>query len=98
MPAVLLSPLAASAAGPAASPAKGQRAKVPLADLARGYEAYRAGDYGAATRALSAAVGHGLRVDDWALFFLGESEFYEGATPMVRGHFDVVPGGKRRPA
>jgi soluble lytic murein transglycosylase len=94
--AVLLSPLAASAATPAASPPKGTRAKAPLADLARGYEAYRAGDYGAATRALSSAAGHGLRVDDWALFFLGESEFYEGATQTARGHFERVARGKGR--
>ena len=61
-------------APPARSPPKG-----PLGDLARGYRAYRAGDYAAATKALAAAAGHGLRVDDWAVYFLAESEFYSGS-------------------
>jgi soluble lytic murein transglycosylase len=91
--AVLLSPLAASAPALGATPPK-----APLADLARGYAAYRAGDYATATRALSAAAGHGLRVDDWAVYFLAESEFYAGATRDARGHFERVAHGKGRPA
>lgn len=90
--AVLFSPLA-SAPAPGATPPK-----APLAELSRGYAAYRAGDYATATRALSAAAGHGLRVDDWAIYFLAESEFYSGATLAARGHFERVARGKGRPA
>ena len=92
--------LALSAAGAPASGATPPKAagKTPLAELARGYAAYRAGDYAAAARALSAAAGHGLRVDDWAVFFLAESEFYEGNPAAARAHFERVAHGKGRPA
>jgi soluble lytic murein transglycosylase len=72
--------------------------KPPVAELARGYRAYRDGDYGAAARALSAAAGHGLLVDDWAFFLLGESEFYTGAYGAARGHFARAARGPGRPA
>jgi soluble lytic murein transglycosylase len=77
----------------AAPPEKG-----PVADLARGFRAYRAGDYAAAVKALSAAAGHGLRADDWAYFLLAESEFYEGSYRAARGHFEQSKRGKGRPA
>jgi soluble lytic murein transglycosylase len=70
----------------------------PLTELARGYRAFRAGDYATATRALTAAAGHGLRVDDWAVYFLAESEFYEGKVDAARAHFERVARGKGRPA
>ena len=92
--------LALSAAGARASGATPPKAagKTPLAELARGYAAYRAGDYATATRALSAASGHGLRVDDWAVYYLAESEFYEGKPAVARAHFERVARGKGRPA
>ncbi|HVZ73891.1 MAG TPA: transglycosylase SLT domain-containing protein [Polyangia bacterium] len=72
--------------------------KGAVADLARGYAAYRAGDYDAATRALGKAAGHGLRADDWAFFVLAESEFYGGSFRAAREHFSRAAHGKGRPA
>jgi soluble lytic murein transglycosylase len=83
----------AKATGKGASTSRG-----PVAELGRGYRAYQAGDYTSATHALSAAVGHGLRVDDWALYYLAESEFYSGAYRAARGHFERLAHGKGRPA
>jgi soluble lytic murein transglycosylase len=94
--AILLAPLVAAPA--LAAPLKAAHARAPIAELARGYAAFRAGDYAAATRALSAASGHGLRVDDWAVYYLAESEFYEGAVRAARGHFEHLVHGKGRPA
>jgi soluble lytic murein transglycosylase len=91
----LLAGSPAAATGPRPADAK---AKGPVADLARGYGAYRSGDYAAAVRALSAAAGHGLRADDWAVFLLAESEFYTGAYRAARGHFGEAARGHGRPA
>jgi len=87
----------ASARTPKAEP-KAAEGKPPVAELARGYRAFRAGDYAAAARALSAAAGHGLRVDDWAVFLLAESELYAGQPRAARAHFEKVAHGKGRPA
>jgi soluble lytic murein transglycosylase len=76
----------------------GKDTKGPVTDLGRGFRAYRAGDYAAATKALGAAAGHGLRADDWANFLLGESEFYSGAYRAARGHFERATHGQGRPA
>jgi soluble lytic murein transglycosylase len=89
--------LAASGRNAAATPPKAP-AKTPIAELARGYAAFRAGDYADAERALSAAAGHGLRVDDWAVYFLAESEFYEGKHAEARARFERLAHGKGRPA
>jgi soluble lytic murein transglycosylase len=78
--------------------AKPDKDKTPLAELGRGYRAYRAGDFATAVRALSAAADHGLRVDDWAVFTLAESEFYAGDLRAARGHFERATHGKGRPA
>ena len=73
-------------------------AKTPVAELGRGYAAFRAGDYAAAARALEKAAGHGLRVDDWATYYLAESEFYEGKVAAARAAFERLARGKGRPA
>jgi soluble lytic murein transglycosylase len=94
---VLFAGAAALAKGPAKEPGKAP-AKVPVAELARGYGAYRAGDYATATRALTGAVGQGLRTDDWASYILAESEFYTGAFRAAREHFGRATHGQGRPA
>ena len=65
-----------------------------VAELGRGFHAYRAGDYHAAIEALSPVVGHGLRNDDWALYLLAESEFYDGDYASSRKHFDRLASAK----
>jgi len=89
---------AARAGAAESTPASAVPATGPVAQLARGFAAYRAGDYAAASRALSAAAGHGLRADDWAFFLLAESEFYTGAFRPARGHFERAAHGAGRPA
>ncbi len=84
--------------GAPARAAEAKGGKPAVAELGRGYRAYRSGDYATAVRALSAAAGHGLRADDWAYFLLGESELYTGATRAARGHFERAAHGKGRPA
>jgi soluble lytic murein transglycosylase len=88
----------AKPAKPAASKPAPSKPSAQVSELARGYLAYRGGDYPAAVRALSAAAGHGLRADDWAYFFLAESELYTGAVRAARGHFARAARGKGRPA
>jgi len=65
-----------------AAPAK------PASNLARGFAAYRAGEYHDATKALHAALGEKLRNEDWAAFLLGESEFYDGDYRAARAAFE----------
>ncbi len=65
---------------PAASPA--------VSNLARGFEAYRAGEYHAAAKALKAALDDGVKNPDWAAFLLGESAFYDGDYPAARAAFE----------
>jgi soluble lytic murein transglycosylase len=50
----------------------------PTSNLARGFTAYRAGEYHDAAKALRTALGEKLHNEDWAAFLLGESEFYDG--------------------
>jgi soluble lytic murein transglycosylase len=76
---------ARSGAGAAAA-----RTAAPVAELARGFRAYRAGDYPAAIAALEPLLGHGLRNEDWALYLLAESEFYQGDYPTARRHFEKL--------
>ncbi|HSY40642.1 MAG TPA: hypothetical protein VLA79_13975, partial [Polyangia bacterium] len=65
-----------------AAPAK------PTSKLARGFAAYRAGEYHDAAKALHAALGEKLRNEDWAAFLLGESEFYDGDYRAARAAFE----------
>ncbi len=60
----------------------------PTSNLARGFAAYRAGEYHEATKALHAALGEKLRNEDWAAFLLGESEFYDGDYRAARAAFE----------
>jgi soluble lytic murein transglycosylase len=106
-PALLPVLIAASASLAAAAPkvetktkAKAKASDRPtaaLADLGRGYRSYRAGDYADATKALNTVIGKGLRVDDWAVFLLAESEFYSGEYRAARGHFEKAARSAGRP-
>jgi soluble lytic murein transglycosylase len=85
-------PLIAAAATAAHAEPKG-----PVAALASGYRAFRAGDYHAAAKTLAGAVGKGLRSDDWALYFLAESEFYDGEPRAARARFERLARTHGRP-
>ncbi len=63
-------------------------ATAPVSSLARGFAAYRAGDYHDAGKALRAALAEKVRNDDWAAFLLGESEFYDGDYTAARAAFE----------
>ncbi len=80
------------------APATKAKDGTPVADFARGYRAYRDGDYAAAVPALAAATGKGLRADDWVSFVLAESEFYLGSYASARGHFERAARSSGRPA
>jgi soluble lytic murein transglycosylase len=70
-----------------------------VAHLNKGFAAYRAGDYHGAAEQLRGAIGKGLRNEGWALFLLGESEFYDGDYRAARGRFErLLRGHKGRPA
>jgi soluble lytic murein transglycosylase len=94
----LVAPMSAGARAAATGRSVSAKATGPVPDLGRGYRAYRAGDYADAIHALSAAAGHGLRADDWAVFLLAESEFYTGAYHAAREHFERAARGGGRPA
>ena len=93
-------PAAHAPAGHARAPAPTAHAPAPAAaELGRGFAAYRAGDYHGAATILRGAVGKGLRNEDWALFLLGESEFYDGDIRAARGRFERLARGRGgRPA
>lgn len=77
----------------------GSTASGPAAELGRGFAFYRAGDYAAAAKTLRGAIGHGLRNEDWAMYLLAESEFYEGSYRSARERFDrIIHGPSGRPA
>lgn len=80
--------------------ARAAATRTTTAALGRGYQAYRAGDYAAAAKLLVGVIGQGLRNEDWALFLLGESEFYQGSHASARARFERVGkvGGGGRPA
>ncbi len=66
-----------------------------IAELGHGFRAYRAGDYHAAIEALAPLVARGgLRNDDWALYLLAESEFYDGDYASAGKHFDRLASAK----
>ncbi len=80
--------LAAAATGP---PARG-----PVADLARGFLAFRAGDYHESARALDGLPHKLPRNRDYALYLLGESLFYDGSYAKARASFSEL--AKLRPS
>src|SRR5713226_6832877 len=65
-------------------------AGAPLAELGAGFSAYRAGAHAGAARTLGGVVNKGLAVNDWALFLLGESLFFEGDFAGARARFEQV--------
>ena len=69
-----------------------------VAELGRGFAAYRAGDYHGAVPILRAAATKDLRGKDWALFVLAESEFYDGNYRGARDNFEKLARGHGRPA
>lgn len=71
--------LAAAATGP---PARG-----PVADLARGFLALRAGDFHESARMLDGLPQRLPRNRDYALYLLGESLFYDGSYARARAAF-----------
>ncbi|HJX51918.1 MAG TPA: tetratricopeptide repeat protein, partial [Polyangia bacterium] len=71
--------LAAAATGP---PARG-----PVADLARGFLALRAGDFHESARTLDGLQQRLPRNRDYALYLLGESLFYDGSYARARAAF-----------
>jgi soluble lytic murein transglycosylase len=81
---------AAGIAALAAPLAQAGPAPDPLAALARGARAFRAGAYAEAQRALAGAVGRGLKNDDWARYLHAESAFYAGAIEAARADFEKV--------
>ncbi len=96
-----LSPFAASLillpAAALAAPSE-RAASATLADLGAGFSAYRAGAYAGAARTLGGVVNKGLAVNDWALFLLGESQFFEGDFAGARARFEQVAKAAARGA
>ncbi len=84
----------ARADGSKSAPPAAAATSAAVAELGRGFRAYRAGDYHTAIEALSPLPGHGLRNDDWALYLLAESEFYDGDYASARKHFDRLASAK----
>ena len=82
---LLLAPVTVVGAHPSRADAPAQDA---VAELGRGFRSYRAGDYHAAIATLAPLPGRGLRNEDWALYLLAESEFYDGDYPAARRHFE----------
>ena len=61
-----------------------------LSELGAGFTAYRTGNYGSAARHFGGAASKGLAVNDWALFLLGESQFFDGDFAGARARFEQV--------
>jgi soluble lytic murein transglycosylase len=68
--------------------------RAAVTDLGAGFSAYRSGAYTSAARILTGAVGKGLRNEDWVLFLLGESRFYDGDFAAARASFEKVVSGR----
>ena len=81
-------------AAPASGPASGSPPAAAVAELARGFRAYRGGDYAAAVTTLAPLLGRGLRNDDWILYLLAESAFYQGEYSAARRHFEKLAASK----
>jgi len=90
---VLLSAHAHAPAAPAPQAAHASGVPGAAGDLGRGFAAYRAGAYHEAARALKTAIDKGLRNQDWALFLLAESEFYDGDYRSARERFERLAHG-----
>jgi len=90
--------LALLAAQPASTKTAAPPSSPGVAELAKGYAAYRAGDYHAAIPLLRAAAGKDLRSKDWAQFVLAEAEFYDGSYKAAREDFEKVARAHGRPA
>jgi len=71
-------------------------ARGPLADLARGFLALRAGNYHESARALDGLAQKLPRNRDYALYLLGESLFYDGSYAKARAAFSEL--AKSRPS
>jgi soluble lytic murein transglycosylase len=71
-------------------------ARGPVADLARGFVALRAGDYHESVRVLDGLPARLPRNRDYALYLLGESLFYDGRYPKARAAFSEL--AKLRPS
>jgi len=87
-----------TASGKKAPPLPPSPSSPAVAELGRGFAAYRAGDYHGAVPILRGAVTKDLRGKDWALFVLAESEFYDGNYRGARDNFEKVAHGRGRPA
>ncbi|HJX64563.1 MAG TPA: transglycosylase SLT domain-containing protein [Polyangia bacterium] len=71
-------------------------ARGPVADLARGFLALRAGEYHESARALDGLAARLPRNRDYALYLLGESLFYDGSYAKARAAFSEL--AKLRPS
>jgi soluble lytic murein transglycosylase len=80
--------LAAAAAGPPA--------RSPVASLARGFLALRAGEYSESARTLDGLPQRLPHNRDYALYLLGESLFYDGSYAKARAAFSEL--AKLRPS
>jgi soluble lytic murein transglycosylase len=69
-------------------------ATTPVGDLERGQRAFAAGDYRQAARVLDGLAARLPRNADYALYFLGESQFYLGEPARARATFEAL--GKQR--
>jgi soluble lytic murein transglycosylase len=65
-------------------------ARGPVADLARGFLALRAGNYHESARALDGLAPRLPRNRDYALYLLGESLFYDGSYAKARAAFSEL--------
>lgn len=73
-----------------AAAAPGPLARGPVAALARGFLALRAGDYHESARALDGLPHRLSRNRDYALYLLGESLFYDGSYAKARAAFSEL--------
>ena len=74
----------------AASASAGAKPSAPLAQLERGHQAYRAGDYQSAAKLLTGLAPRLPRVKDYVLYFAGESELHAGRPQRARPLFDEL--------
>jgi soluble lytic murein transglycosylase-like protein len=72
--------------------ARAPAAPDPLANLAKGYQAFAAGDYQKAARTLKGLYRQLPRVRDYALYYQAESEFYAGRIASARVLFIELSG------
>jgi soluble lytic murein transglycosylase len=92
-------PAPAKAAGPAPTAAPAAPSAAPaapaaaLAELRRGHEAFREGEYAEAARRLGGGLEARLpRSQDYVLFLAAEAEFYAGRPARARALFERLAG------